>query len=150
MDLSHLKTLDEVAAARVGKPLPKPVPHQITKDTKAKQKKMNDEAFRDLIWKLDEGRSRATGKPLRKSGTTNWHELGEVDHAIQRSLAPELIYEPSNGVLLSKWENRMRKVSCIRAPEFHYFDYTGPENRREPQHFIWRNDDGTIIKETRR
>lgn len=129
---------------------PKPVPHQIAKEKKSKAKKKTDEAFRAEIWKLDGGKSRATGTPLVKSGTVSWHALGEVDHAIPRSLAPDLIYEPSNALLLSKWENRMRKVPCVRAPEFKYFDYTGPENRREEQHFVWRNDDGKIIKETRR
>lgn len=128
---------------------PKPVPHQITKDAKKKQKKLDDDSFRDAIWKLDEGKSRATGKPLVRSGTTDWHRLGEVDHAMPRSTSPELIYDLSNGVLLSKWENRMRKVACVRAPEFQYFNYTGPENRREKQHFVWRDDDGTIVKETR-
>lgn len=141
-------TMAEAEALRRGKPLPKPIPHQITKEKKAKQKKLDDKAFRDLIWKLDGGKSRATGMPLTKSGL-DWKTIGEVDHAMPRSTSPELIYEPSNGVLLSKWENRMRKVACHRAPEFKYFDYTGPSNRRLPQHFIWRDDDGQIIKETR-
>jgi hypothetical protein len=125
---------------------PKSIPTPARKDEERHAKKLTDDAFRKLIWKLDGGKSRATGKPLAHSGTTSWHELGEVDHSIPRSLAPDRIYDPSNALLLSKWENRMRKIPCIRAPEFKYFDYSGPDDRRRPQTFVWRDDDGTVVK----
>lgn len=83
---------------------------------------------------------------LLRTGSTDWQQLGEVDHSYLRSLAPELIYAPSNGILLTKWLNRLRKVSCPKAPEFKRFDYSGPDNRALPQTFVWRNDDGTITK----
>lgn len=144
-----LMDADEVEAARkktryAGQP--KPMPAVIAREDKKKAKKLTDEDFRAAIWKLDAGKSRATGKPLVRSGTIDPHELGEVDHAIQRSLAPERIYDTSNALLLSKWENRARKVVCPRAPEFKVFDYSGPDNRRLPQTFLWRDADGKITK----
>src|SRR5262245_1712137 len=120
-DLSQLPTLAEIQAQRASKPNWKGIPSPIRKDQEKKAKKVTDEEFRKAIWKLDGAKSRATGKRLVKSGTTDWHELGEVDHSVPRSLAPDRIYDTSNALLLSKWENRMRKVSCIRAPEFKYF-----------------------------
>lgn len=145
--LVNLKTADEVAADRVGKPLMKPLPHQITKQAEQKAATLKDDAFRALIWQLDGSRSRATGKLLMRSGTMSWDQLGEVDHSIPRSLAPDRLWDPSNALLLSKSENRLRKVPCPRAPEFRMFDYSGPDNRRLPQRFIWRDVDGHITKE---
>lgn len=139
----NLPTLGDLQRTRRAQP--KPVPHQVTKEKTAKAKQVTDKKFRDRIWALDGGKSRATGKSLSKSGMT-WHEIGEVDHGIPRSLAPDRIYDVSNALLLSKWENRMRKVPCVRAPEFKYFDYTGPDDRRQPQTFVWRDDDGKIVK----
>ncbi len=119
-------------------------------EKKAKQKSKDDQAkqFRSEVWKRDEGKSRATGKPLVKSGTTDWSKLGEVDHSIPRSLAPERIYDTSNGLLLSKEENRLRKVRCTQAPEFARFDYSGSDNRALPQDFVWRDDTGKVTKRT--
>jgi hypothetical protein len=126
---------------------PKPVPSALRKEKRDAEKKLNAKTFRDAVWKRDKGRSRATGQPLKKSGTTDWNLLGEVDHAIPRSLAPERIYEVGNGILLSKKENRLRKVPCPRAPEFRLFDYTGNEDRSFPQAFVWRDEDGRIVKQ---
>jgi hypothetical protein len=145
--VADLPTLAEMQEARASIPNWKPAPAMLQKDAKKKAKKLTDDEFRALIWKLDGARSRATGKPLVHGGTTDWHHLGEVDHSIPRSLAPDRIYDPSNALLLSKWENRARKTPCPRAPEFRMFDYTGPDDRRKPQHFVWRNEDGRIVKE---
>lgn len=123
------------------------MPTVLAKKARQKSKDEQAKAFRDAVWKLDKGRSRATGRKLTRSGTTDWAKLGEVDHSIPRSLAPERIYDVSNGLLLSKEENRLRKVICVRAPEFKRFDYSGPDDRRQPQHFIWRNEDGKVTKE---
>ncbi len=125
----------------------KPMPHQVVKADEKKTKADKDAKFRLAVWKRDEGKSRATGKPLVKSGL-DWHALGEVDHSIPRSLAPERIYDVSNGLLLSKWENRMRKVACREQPEYRVFDYTGPDDRSKPQRFVWRDPQtGKITKE---
>lgn len=150
VDLSKIEglmTADEVAASRVGKPLTKPLPAMVTKKARQKQKLADDDAFRADIWKRDGGRSRATGKPLVKGGTMEWAQLGEVDHAIPRSLAPDRIYDRGNALLLSKEENRLRKIPCPRAPEFRMFDYTGPDDRRLPQTFTWRDNDGRVVKQ---
>lgn len=104
--------------------------------------------FRAAVWARDKGRSRATGKPLVKQGL-NWDEIWEVDHAIPRSLAPERIYDIGNGLLLSKRENRLRKVACPEAPEYRMFEYAGPDDRSKPQRFVWRDRTGKITRETR-
>ncbi len=142
--IRSLPTLAEMNAER--RAPQKGLPPPLVKKEKAKAKKLSDEQFRAAIWKLDKGRSRATGKPLVKSGTTDWAKLGEVDHSIPRSLAPERIYDTSNALLLSKEENRLRKVACPEAPEFQMFNYSGPDNRREDQTFVWRDKTGRITK----
>lgn len=125
-------------------------PAIITKDEKRKAKKKDGDTLRAEIWKLDEGRCRATGVTLSRSGTDP-HTVGEVDHSIPRSLAPELVYEPSNALLLSKYLNRLRKVACPEAPEHRMFDYQpvtpGDFDRRKPQLFTWRDKAGHITKE---
>lgn len=123
------------------------LPAPLAKKERQKEKTDKDDAFRDAIWKRDKGKSRATGKKLVRSGTTEWSQLGEVDHSIQRSLAPERVYDLSNALLLSKEENRLRKVRCAEAPEFYMFSYTGPDDRSQPQHFVWRDKTGKITKE---
>ncbi len=145
--MAKLPTMQDVQASRTGKPIPKGKPHILAKEERIQEKADKGKAFRDDVWKEDKGRCRATKKLLKRSGTMKWDELGEVDHSIPRSLAPDQVYDVSNALLLQKRLNRLRKVPCIRAPEFKYFDYTGPSNRRKPQHFIWRNDDGQIVKE---
>lgn len=102
--------------------------------------------FRDAVWLRDKGRSRATGKKLQHDAS-DWDVCGEVDHAIPRSLAPDRLYDVSNGILLSKTENRLRKVACVRAPEFKRFDYLGPDDRGQEQTFTWRDEDGKITKQ---
>lgn len=143
----NLPTLDEINA-RPHAPA-KGLPHQLVKQAEKKAAVKKDDAFRAEIWKLDGGRSRATGRTLVKSGTTDWEKLGEVDHSIPRSLAPDRLWDVTNALLLSKAENRLRKVCCLHAPEHRYFDYSGPDDRRQPQTFVWRDDDGTVTK-TRR
>jgi hypothetical protein len=126
---------------------PKGLPTVLVKKQKQKSKDEQAREFRRAVWTRDKGCSRATGRPLVKSGTTDWDRLGEVDHSIPRSLAPELLYSVEHGLLLSKTENRLRKVVCPRAPEFKMFDYSGPADLALPQHFLWRDEDGHINKE---
>jgi 5-methylcytosine-specific restriction endonuclease McrA len=142
MGLADLTFLTDRPAMAV----PKPLPHQLTKQAEQRAAVLKDDAFRALIWQLDGSRSRATGKLLMRSGTMAWEQLGEVDHSIPRSLAPDRLWDPQNALLLSKAENRLRKVPCPRAPEFRMFNYEGPDNRREPQTFIWRDADGKVVK----
>jgi hypothetical protein len=141
-----LPTKDEVSSLR-GAPA-KGLPPVLERKERKKTKEQLAKDFRDAIWKLDKGKSRATGKKLVHGGTTDWAQLGEVDHAIPRSLAPERIYDVSNGLLLSKEENRLRKVACVDTPEYRVFDYTGPDDRRQPQTFVWRDrKTGRITKQ---
>lgn len=143
-NLDALETLDNSrpkACPKAGLPAP------IAKKERQKSKEAQAATFRNEVWARDRGRCRATGKPLVRSGTLDWEKLGEVDHSIPRSLAPERIYDTSNGILLQKHLNRLRKGRCIHAPEFHYFDYEGPDNRALPQTFTWRDDNGKITKQ---
>lgn len=151
LDLSSLNipTMDEIAADRVGKPLPKGLPPVLEKKERKQAKKDKDDAFRDAIWTRDKGCSRATKQPLVRGGTTEWDRLGEVDHVINRSTAPELIYETSNGILLSKTENRLKKTPCPLAPEFFMFSVDGPDDRAKPQNFTWRDKAGKITKRSK-
>ncbi len=147
MGVADLLTVAQAAALRAGKPIAKPgLPRPLEKKARQQSKDAQAKAFRAEVWARDQGRCRATGKPLLRSGTTDWSKLGEVDHSILRSLAPDRIYDTSNGLLLTKELNRLRKVICARAPEFKRFDYSGPDNRALPQVFVWRDDDGTITK----
>lgn len=126
------------------------VPAVITRDEKRKAKQKNGDTLRAAVWKRDGGRCRATGVQLSRSGTDP-HTVGEVDHSIPRSLAPELIYEPSNALLLSKYLNRLQKVACPEAPEYRMFAYVpvtaGDDDRSKPQRFTWRDTSGRITKE---
>ena len=148
LDLTHLgQTMAEVNAKPRATPKHEIEPRQLAKERKAKEKGDKGEAFRDAVWKRDEGKSRATGKPLKR-GAISWDEMGEVDHVINRSIAPERIYDVSNGILLSKRENRLKKTPCPRAPEHHYFEVSGPDDRSKPQQFVWRDGDGKILRKT--
>lgn len=144
MDLSKLG-IPWIGDVRRGAP-PKGLPIALEKKARKQAKKDRDDSFRDDIWALDHGCSRATGKPLARGGTTDWERLGEVDHVINRSTAPDLVYERSNGILLSKMENRLKKTPCPLAPEFYMFSVDGPEDRRLPQKFTWRDKNGTVTR----
>jgi hypothetical protein len=143
----NLPTLADMQARR--RAPAKGLPPVLEKKERKKTKDQLAKDFRDAIWALDKGQSRATGKKLVKGETTDWAQRGEVDHAIPRSLAPERLYDVSNGLLLSKEENRLRKVSCIDQPEFKVFDYTGPDDRRQLQTFTWRDRKTGNIKKQR-
>ncbi len=146
MDLSKILPDTLVEAQRLPRAERKGLPHQLVKKA---VKKTNDQLakdFRDAVWIRDKHCSRATGRRVFKSDTTDWEKLGEVDHAYPRSLAPDRIYDVTNGILLSKAENRLRKVVCANAPEHKYFDYTGPDDRGELQTFTWRDIDGKVTK----
>ncbi len=142
--MDRLGSLNE--AQRERRPCPKGVPHQIVKDKKKQAKADRGKQLRDEVWARDQGRCRATGVPLLRSGTTDDTKLGEVDHSIPRSLAPERVYDTSNALLLQKRLNRLRKAACVNAPEFRYFNYEGPLNRALPQTFTWRDDNGHVTK----
>lgn len=140
----NIPTLAEMQAQR--RATPKGKPAVLAKAEKKKSREDEAKAFRDAVWKRDGGKCRATGQPLGKSGLDDT-KVGEVDHALLRSTTPDQVFNVTNGILIAKRWNRLRKAVCVRAPEFKYFDYRGPTDRGQPQHFLWRDDDGKVIKE---
>lgn len=148
MSTEHLDGLLSLTGRRYEpKELAKGLPRALVKEEKLKVKKDRDEEFRRAIWLRDKGRSRATGKKLEHSGL-DWNVVGEVDHVIDRSLDPSRVYDLSNGILLSKKENRLKKTPCPRAPEFRMFSVEGPDDRSKPQTFRWRDEDGNVKRTT--
>lgn len=147
MGLRDLPTLGEVNATRRATPKHEIVPRVLAKEQKAKTRKANEDTFRAEVWKRDGGKCRATGMPLSRGGM-DWKTVGEVDHALERSTNPDKVYDVSNGILIQKYLNRLRKVRCRLAPEFRAFDYSGDVDRGKPQTFRWRDDEGRVIRET--
>lgn len=148
MDLSKILpgTLAERATQRYATPKSQLVPHVVAKDAQRKEKQANGKTFREAVWRRDKGICRATRVPLSKSGSDP-HRVGEVDHVLNRSTHPDRVYDVSNGILISKYLNRLKKQACPRAPEHFLFAITGPDDRGEPQRFTWRDLDGHITNE---
>lgn len=121
------------------------VPHALAKAEKAKTKKQAEADFRKGVWDRDEGKSRASGKPLAKSGS-DWKRVGEVHHVIPRSLAPERVLDVANGLLLSKEEHALAETACPQAPDKQLLDIHGSENREALQTFIWRDIHGNELR----
>lgn len=148
LDGLNLPTLAEMQAIRRATPKHAIVPRIIEREKKKADKKQNAETFRKAVWRRDGGKCRATKKHLAKSGLDDL-VVGEVDHVIDRSLAPDRVYDVSNGILIAKRLNRLKKVACLRAPEFRMFSIVGPDDRAKRQRFLWRDEDGKVIRETR-
>lgn len=121
------------------------VPHAIVKAEKAKTKKQAGDDFRAAVWARDKGQSRASGKPLSKSGS-DWKRVGEVHHVIPRSLAPERVLDVANGLLLSKEEHALAETACPNAPDKQLLDISGPDDRGQLQTFIWRDIQGKELR----
>jgi len=143
--LSALPTPAEMHAARCGQPLSKGLPTPLAKVEKQKAKKLRAEDFRKGVWARDQSRSRASGKRVARSGT-DFEKVGEVHHVIPRSLAPERVYDIANGLLLSKHEHHLAETACPNDPAHCLLDIEGPDNRREPQTFIWRDVHGKELR----
>lgn len=141
-----LPTPEEMYQERIGKALSKGEPRIIANENKDKAKKQNGVSFRAAVWSADEGKSRASGTPLSKSGT-DAKRVGDVHHVLSRSTNPDRVYDVSNGLLLSRFEHALAEANCPNDPAHHLLDIVGPENRRKPQRFIWRDKNGKILKE---
>lgn len=124
---------------------PKPLPHFLTKEKKRKSKEEAGEDFRAAVWTRDGRKSRASGRLLTRGGM-DWHVRGEVHHVIPRSLAPDRIFDVSNGLLLSKFEHELAETRCPNCPDRFFLDISGPDDRGEPQLFIWRDLHGVETK----
>lgn len=127
--------------------VPKGLPKALVKEERKKSKEKQDAEFRAAVWARDKSTCRATGTPLQKSGL-DWDKVGEIDHVINRSTAPDLVYAVTNGILISKKLNRLKKTACPEAPEHHMFEISGPEDRGKPQRFTWRDVTGKVTKVT--
>lgn len=125
--------------------VPKGLPRALTKPQERKVKESHAKAFREAVWARDQRRSRATGRPLSKSGT-DYQIVGEVHHVIPRSLAPDRVYDVGNGLLLSKLEHLQAETICPNAPEHRLLEIDGPEDRGQLQAFVWRDVDGEEVK----
>lgn len=145
VNLDGLKTVAQVDAERIGKPLAKPLPHVVTKEAKRVAKKANEVTFRKGVWERDKSRSRASKKPLSRSGS-DFHKVGEVHHVVPRSLAPERVYDVTNGLLLSKHEHALAEAICPNDPAHRLLDIAGPDDRGQLQTFIFRDTDGKELR----
>ncbi len=126
----------------------KPIPHQLAKAEKKKTKAQAEKEFRAAVWERDKGRSRASRKPLGKSGT-DYERVGEVHHMLKRSTAPEHRLDPGNGVLLSKAEHLMAETACPGDPQFCLLDICFPTvewDCAKPLTFIWREASGKELR----
>jgi hypothetical protein len=145
MAFSDLPTLADMAASRRGQAQPKGIPTPLVKAEKKKTKAQQEKDFRRAVWTRDKGRSRASGKPLAKSGS-DYTKVGEVHHLLKRSTHPEDRLNPSNGILLSKDEHVRAETVCPNDPAHCLLDIVGPTDRSQPQVFIWRDIHGTEVR----
>jgi hypothetical protein len=141
----YLPSLNALQSERRAVPKHAITPAVITKVERKKAKKANEETFRKAVWERDRHRCRATGKPLARSGS-DYEKVGEVHHCLKRSTAPELIYEPTNGILLSKFMHRLAETECPGDPSHCLLDIVGPDDRGEKQVFIFRDKDGKELR----
>lgn len=68
---------------------------------RTKKRLAAEEEFRVLIWRLDGGRDRCTGRPLERS-SGNWDRQGDVVHIKPKGRYPELKYSINNAFLMSR------------------------------------------------
>lgn len=141
MGLKDLGYLDQQPRRAVPKGLPTPLRKADAKATNAAQ----ENAFREAVWTRDRGRSRASGHPLRRSGT-DWRKVGEVHHVLPRSTHPDQRLDPANGVLLSKQEHGLAETLCPHDPAHCLLDIDGPADRAQLQVFIWRDLHGHELR----
>lgn len=62
-------------------------------------------AFREAIWRREDGRDRATGERLYRPGTDDWRYLGDVCHIQPVGAHPDRRYDLGNAILLSRWHH---------------------------------------------
>lgn len=140
-----LPTQDEAYQLWRERGFQKPQPHALAKAEKAQTKAQREKAFRDAVWTRDKSHSRASGRPLVRSGT-DWKKVGEVHHLLKRSTDPERRLDPSNGILLSKEEHALAETNCPNDPRHCLLDIEGPEDRGQVQTFIWRDVHGNELR----
>lgn len=145
LDSLNIPTMAEINAKPHATPKHQITPAPLVKEEKKKAKLANEVTFRKGVWERDKHRSRASKKPLARSGT-DFHKVGEVHHVIPRSLAPERVYDVTNGLLLSKHEHALAEAICPNDPAHRLLDIEGPDDRGELQTFIWRDAQGNELR----
>lgn len=143
-ELWRLPTMAEWEAQRP-RACPKGLPTPLLKKEKKATKEAKHKAFRLGVWERDRGLSRASRKPLARSGS-DYDRVGEVHHVLARSTHPDQIFEVSNGILLSRTEHVLAETACPGDPSHCLLDITGPADRGQPQIFVWRDKDGKEVK----
>ena len=138
-------TVAEMQAAWYGKPIPKGLPRPLAKKARQQTKAQRKQAFLAAVWARDQGRSRASGKPLSRSGT-NYDTLGDVHHRLRRSTNPDRIYDVSNGILFSRAEHLLAETRCPNDGAHYLLEIHGPSDLGEPQTFEFRDVHGTVIR----
>lgn len=114
------------------------------KERKELQSKIEDD-FRKGVQARDKMRSRATGKPLKRS-SPDADVLADVHHVLKRSTNPDGEWEIPRGILLSRTEHVMAETRCPNAPDHFLLEITGPDDLGEPQTFTFRDIHGVVIK----
>jgi hypothetical protein len=144
MSLDDLPTLADLQ--KTPRATPKGLPTVLVKKAKQQSKKQQERAFLEGVWDRDKRRSRASGRPLVRSGVVDADHLGEVHHVLKRSTNPEGKWDVSRGILLSKTEHTLAETRCPQAPEHMLLEIHGDDDLGQPQVFTWRDVHGTVTK----
>ncbi len=143
MSLKDLPTLAELQATP--RASQKGLPTVLRRQERIKSKQVQEDAFRKAVWARDGGKSRASGKPLGRSGTSP-ERVGDVHHVLKRSTHPEGKWKLSRGILLSRLEHKLAETVCPNDPSHFLLEISGPEDLGKPQLFTWRDVQGVILK----
>lgn len=117
----------------------------LEREAKRKTKKQLEAEFRAAVWARDEGKSRASGRPLKKSAVSA-KDVGEVHHVLARSTDPDKRLDVSNGILLSREEHMLAETACPANPMRCLLNIDGPLDRGKPQRFVWLDVNGKELK----
>ena len=143
MSLSDLPTLAEMAGER--RAPAKGLPPVLERKARKKLQSKIEEEFREGVRKRDHMRSRASGKPLKRS-SPDADVLADVHHVLKRSTNPDGEWEIARGILLSRTEHVMAETRCPNAPDHFLLEITGDDDLGKPQTFVWRDVQGTVIR----
>lgn len=98
--LANVPTVDQVAAARRGQPIPKGPSRLDVKEAKAVDESKAEARWKKTVWARDKGRCRCCKTRVEKT-IELIPERGEVHHVKGREHKPTR-WDPRNGLLLCK------------------------------------------------
>lgn len=120
--------------------LPKGKPGVVLREERRQSREGAADAFRAEVWRLDEGRDRATGKPVfRCSPDPDRH--GEVAHLKGRRVRPEWLTDPKRAILLSRTNHKLHHAAGRGGT---LLEIIGTDARK-PLTFIRRDWDGKVL-----